>query len=109
MKEERIIGYNVKCLMMDQGIQKEDFLNHFGYANKDYERLIAGRLYVSIEEANEMASFFGISIGEFMGEKSLSYYEEHGCFHVYPTPCSEKSVNVVLDLMDFMLDIEECK
>ena len=106
MIEQRTIGNNVKCLLMDHNIQKEDFQNFFDYTDWDYIRLIEGRLFISMTEAEKFAKYFNVTLGEILEEKPPEFYEKHNCFHSYPNTPKQKAYHQIMDLFDLVEDID---
>ena len=107
MKEERILGNNIKVLLKDNGVEVSQFANQLGYSTDDVERLCEGRLFSDNQDIRDIAAFFHISVDDLMQRKTDSEYEIAECIHYNHTFKEEQNLDTIMDIFDIICDIKE--
>ena len=107
MKEERIIGNNLKVLLKQKNITNEMMASSLGYNNDDITRISEGRMYLSIDEIDEIAKFLNVEPDDILNQRATEDYEAAGCIH-YNHPFKDKeNMEKIMDIFDWVCDIEE--
>ena len=102
----RDLGYKIFSLIKENPNKKDLFLKRLGFSEIDYNKLINGRLFLSIKDVETIADIFSIK-----PDKLISY-KNNNCFHNMVFTCqnsfsAQENCNKVLDLIDEYIDIKE--
>lgn len=107
MREERIIGNNIKLQLIDDSIDVNTASSTLGYTTDEMNRICEGRMYLSVEEIENIASYLGISREELETQKADEDYEKAGCIHYNHHFKNQANYDKIMDLFDFVCDVEE--
>ena len=107
MKEERVIGNNIQVLLKNANKKKKEMASSLGYSDEDIIRICEGRLYLSTDELDDIADYFGISLDDLCEQRPVEEYEEAGCIHYNHHFKEQSNLDKIMDLFDLICDIEE--
>lgn len=107
MKSQRIIGNNIQLLLKNNNWDDSMMVSSLGYSENDVARIKEGRVYLSSEEIEEIASFFSTSSDDLRKERDVEAYEDAGCIHYNHHFKDQAKLEEIMDLFDLICDIEE--
>lgn len=107
MKEERIIGNNIQLLLNDKHIEKNIIANALGYSVSDITRICQGRVFLTMNEIEDISSYFDVKVDDLLTAKSDEEYERAGCIHYNHTFKNQANLDMIMDIFDLVCDIEE--
>jgi transcriptional regulator with XRE-family HTH domain len=107
MKEERLIGNNIQLFMHNRDISEEDIAVSLGYSQNDISRILEGRIFLSLNELQDIANYFDIDVEELFDKKSSELYEDAGCIHYIHPFKDQANLDQIMDIFDLICDIEE--
>lgn len=107
MKEERIVGNNIRILMNESQKSMESAASSLGYSIDDLIRICEGQIYLSPDDIRAIADFFNVSQDELLSEKTDEEYVKAGCIHYNHPFKDSENLNKIMDIFDLICEIEE--
>ncbi len=107
MRIARVIGDNIKLLLQQKNIEKKVFAEAMGYSPYDIAKICDGRLFITDEQLNKIASFFHVSKEVMMKRCDENQYTGAGFMECMGTFKKEDNKDKVLDILDMYCDLKE--
>ena len=106
MQAVRVFGNNCKLQLRNKNIDKENFADALGYSTSDVKKLLDGRLFITEEDENAIASFFSVPTKELYVENREQYKGEEflHCMTEFDNPADEDEI---LNIFDMYCDLQE--
>lgn len=106
MRNVRNIGYKI-YLITKQNEDKELLCNTLNFSDKDYYRLITGRLSITPKQLKTIAELFSIEPAEILNYRNRDGYSE--LIHSKKPYTQQKNCEEILDIIDTYIDFAEIK
>ncbi len=107
MREERILGNNIQLLLNERNLKHSDMASSLGYDENDVNRICEGRVFLAMNEIEDIAEYLHVNSEELLKRKDDEAYEKAGCIHYNHPFKSEKELDKIMDLFDLVCDVEE--
>lgn len=106
MRNLRNIGYKI-YLLTKQSADKELLCNTLNFSNKDYYRLITGRLSLTPKQLKTITELFSIEPAEILNYRNRDGYAK---LVNYRKPYTQQdNCEEILDIIDTYIDFAEIK
>lgn len=107
MERARVLGDNVRLLLLQHGNDKEAFAEQLGYSLLDVEKLCDARLFTTEEDVKDIASYFEVQPEYLYTRQDESIYTGDGfldCMGQFKNP---ENRELILDIFDMYCDVKE--
>ena len=108
MNRTRILGDNIKLLLLEKGITKERFSDALGYSISEVDKLCDGRLATTDEDVCDIALFFEVEKNDLFTPKKPETYVDDGFLHCIGQFKNEGNRDKILNIFDMYIDLLEC-
>lgn len=107
MSGARIFGDNIKLLLKENRISKEEFADKLGYSTDEVDRLCDARLAVTDGDIRDIADFFSCSVDSMFVRRDESEYVGMGFLHCMGQFKDPEDREKVLNIFDMYCDLLE--
>lgn len=106
-EKSRIFGNNLQVFLRKKDIQLEHFAERLGYSVQEVRRIMDARLFLTMEEKEDIADVLGVTIDDLYQVQDDKTYEMAGCLECRGEFSQPEHKKKILDLFDIYCDVQE--
>ena len=103
----RLFGNNLQVFLKKKNIPPEHLAEQLGYSVQEMRRIIDARLFLTMEEREDIANALGITIDDLYQVQDDKTYELAGCLECRGEFSRPEHKKKILDLFDVYCDVQE--
>lgn len=106
-EKSRLFGSNLRVFLKEKNIKPECFAEQIGYSVQEIRRIMDARLFLTMEERDEIATALGVTLDELYQVQDDKIYEWAGCLECRGEFSKPEYKKKILDLFDTYCDVQE--
>lgn len=106
-EKSRIFGNNLQVFLKEKDIQPERLAERLGYSVQEVRRIMDARLFLTMEEKQDIAGVLGVTIDDLYQVQDDKTYEMAGCLECRGEFSQPEHKKKILDLFDIYCDVQE--
>ncbi|MCM1025557.1 MAG: helix-turn-helix domain-containing protein [Roseburia sp.] len=106
-EKSRIFGNNLQVFLKEKGLKPEHLAEQLGYSAREIRRVMDARLFLAMEERQEIANALNVTLDSFYQVQDNKTYERAGCLECRGEFSNPEHKKKVLDLFDIYCDVQE--
>ena len=106
-EKSRIFGNNLRVFLKERGLKPEHLAKQLGYSAQEIRRIMDARLFLTMEEKQEIANALNVTLDSFYQIRDDKTYERAGCLECRGEFSDPEHKKKVLDLFDIYCDVQE--
>lgn len=106
-EKSRIFGNNLQVFLKEKDIQPEHLAERLGYSVQEVRRMMDARLFLTMEEREDIADALGVTIDDLYQVHDDKTYEMAGCLECRGEFSQPENKKKILDLFDIYCDVQE--
>lgn len=106
-EKSRIFGNNLQVFLKNKDLQPELLAERLGYSVQEVRRIMDARLFLTMEEKQDIADVLGVTIDDLYQIQDDKTYEMAGCLECRGEFSHPEHKKKILDLFDIYCDVQE--